>query len=507
MATNFSPFVTQIVEADADDLPSNGRIGIIDIGSNTVRLVVYDAPARLPVPVFNERVSCRLGKGLGKFGKLNPKGVELAFRSLKRFTNLAREMQVESFVMLATAAVREATDGAEFAAEVERRFGYPVQVLDGVAEACLGAKGILGGSPDADGLFGDLGGGSLDLVALDKGDFGDNATFPLGHLRVSEDSGKSISKAKSLIDRHLRSVAWLEKIEGRTLYAVGGAWRALARIYIEQNRYPLHVLDNFTLDGRVARELTKVISGLSPRSLESMSGVARRRSDTLPFAALVMNRLIKRAKPKAVVFSGYGLREGQFFEMLPEKMKKEDPLISACEGFARRSGRFSIHGSEIVDWVAPLFPNSSPADQRIRHATALLSDIGWTEHPDYRALHAFIRILRLPISGVSHRDRILLALSVFVRYNGKRKQFEVKQVRSLLDAGDQYFAAILGLALRLAHTLSGGVPGILSKSHLELTTEKLTLHLGKEGQVLLGEAVERLFYELAGTLNIEGSIN
>ncbi len=507
MDEKISPFVARIVEADADALPSNGRIGIVDIGSNTVRLVVFDAPARLPVPVFNERVSCRLGKGLGKFGKLNPKGVELAFRSLKRFTSLAREMQVESFVMLATAAVREAEDGEQFAKEVESRFGYPVQILDGTAEACLGATGILGGSPDADGLFGDLGGGSLDLVALDRGDFGANATVPLGHLRVSEDSGKSTTKAKSLVDRHLKKLDWLADIEDRTLYAVGGAWRALARIYIEQNKYPLHVLDNFTVEGKAARELTKVISGLSPRSLETMSGVARRRADTLPYAALVMNRLIKRANPKEVVFSGYGLREGQFFEMLPEKMKKQDPLISACEGFAKRSGRFSVHGSEIVDWVAPLFPGATPADHRVCHATALLSDIGWTEHPDYRALHAFIRILRLPIAGVSHRDRILLALSVFVRYNGKRKQYEVKQVRNLLDENDQHFAAILGLALRLAHTLSGGVPGILPKSHLELTGRKLTLHLGEAGQVLLGEAVEKLFYELAETLGIEGAIN
>ena len=507
MEPYFSPFVAQIVDADSDDMSSNGRIGIVDIGSNTVRMVVFDAPARLPVPVFNERVSCRLGKGLGKFGKLNPKGVALAFRSLKRFTSLAREMQVERFVMLATAAVREAEDGAAFAAEIEDRFGFPVQVLDGAAEACLGAKGILGGSPEADGLFGDLGGGSLDLVALNQGAFGDDATMPLGHLRGWEDSGKDIGVAKSLIDQELNQLDWLEKIEGRTLYAVGGAWRALARIYIDQNRYPIHVLDNFTVDGRSARDLTKVISGLSPRSLEIMSGVARRRADTLPYAALLMNRLIKLAGPKEIVFSGYGLREGQFFEMLPDKMKKEDPLISACEGFAKRGGRFSVHGGEITDWVAPLFPDVSQADRRIGYAAALLSDLGWTEHPDYRALHTFIRILRLPISGVSHRDRILLALSVYVRYNGKREQYEVDQVRKLLSEEDQNYAAIFGVALRLAHTFSGGVPGILRKSRLELANKKLTFHLGEEGQVLLGEAVEKLFHELADTLNVQGEIN
>ena len=491
---------------DSANISMAGRIGIVDIGSNTVRLVVYDAPARLPVPIFNERVACELGKGLGQTGRLNPEGVELAMRTLGRFTNLVREMKVERFVLLATAAVRDSSDGNEFVEDIKRRFGFPVRVLSGTEEARLGAMGILGGSPKADGISGDMGGGSLDLVSLDIGEFGKSATLPLGHLRVAEDSGNNPSRARDLIARQFDDCNWLGDAPGRTLYAVGGAWRAIARIYIDQTKYPLSVLDNFTVDAEEARSFVQLIGGQSPKSLEQTIGVARRRADTLPFAALVLDRLLEVTRPKQLIFSGYGLREGQFFEMLPPEMKNEDPLISACEGFAIRSGRFSVHGEEIASWMGPLFKDESENYHRLCHAAALLSDIGWTEHPDYRALHSFIRVLRLPISGVTHRQRIMLALAVFVRYNGKRKQYEVRQVRDLLSEKDQHRASVMGVALRFAHLLSGGIPGILPRTKLKISKTKLKLTVDDASRVLIGEAVEKLFDEMADMLELKGKI-
>jgi exopolyphosphatase / guanosine-5'-triphosphate,3'-diphosphate pyrophosphatase len=488
------------------NVSADGRIGIVDIGSNTVRLVVFDAPARLPVPIFNERVACGLGKGLGQSGCLNPEGVALAMHTLGRFTSLAREMKVENFVLVATAAVREASDGAAFTEEITRSFGFPVKVLSGEEEARLGAMGILGGSPKADGVSGDLGGGSLDMVSLDMGSFGQSGTLPLGHLRVAEDSGQDPKKARKLIAEHFKSNPWLADTPGRTLYSLGGAWRAIARLYIDQINYPLRVLDNFSVDIDDALAFTQLLGGLSRKSLEKMGGVARRRADTLPYAALVLHKLLEVTQPKQLIFSGYGLREGQFFEMLPEKMKEEDPLISACEGFAVRGGRFSVHGEEIATWMMPLFADESERYRRLCHAAALLSDIGWTEHPDYRAVHSFVRVLRLPISGVTHRQRIMLALAVYVRYNGKRKQYEVQQARSLLDKTDQHRASIMGIALKFAHLLSGGVPGILPRTTLKMSKSKLKLEVDATSQVLIGDSVEKLFHDLADTLEVTGKI-
>ena len=480
----------------------SNRIGIIDIGSNTVRMVVYDAPARLPIPIFNERAACGLAKGMVRTGRLNPLGKRLAFEALDRFCSLAREMNVEQFRLLATAAVRDSRDGLEFAKEVEKRFGYAVKVLSGEEEARLGATGILGALPEADGMLGDMGGGSLDLISLDKGHFGKSATLPLGHLLITEAAEGNPRKAKYIIEDNLKAIDWSSKIEGRNFYAVGGIWRAIARIYIQQHDYPLHLIDNLTVDVETARDITKVISHLSKRSLQGMASVAKRRADTLPMAALVLNCLLKATKPKQLIFSGYGLREGQFFDLLPEEMKRQDPLISACKGFAQRGGRFSLHGGEIANWIMPLFPEALERDVRMLHAAALLSDIGWTEHPDYRALHSFIRILRLPIAGITHRDRIMLALAIFVRYNGSRRQYEVEQVRPLIEEHDNHSAVVTGLALRLAHVLSGGVPGLLVQTNLKRSTKRIVLDLGKNRNLFKGEAVQKLISHLADVMKV-----
>jgi exopolyphosphatase/guanosine-5'-triphosphate,3'-diphosphate pyrophosphatase len=488
-------------------LSEENRIGVVDIGSNSVRLVVFDAPARLPVPIFNESIECRLGKGLGQTGLLNPGGTDLAMRTLGRFTRLAREMRVASFVLVATAAVREAHDGGIFTQEVKKRFGYSIRVLSGDEEARLAALGVLGGSPEVKGIAGDLGGGSLDLISLEKGSFGKSDTLPLGHIRVSEDSNRNLKKARNLVAQNFNSISWLSSCPGLSFYAIGGAWRAIARLYIEQTKYPLHVLDNFTISFEEALSFTSLIGGLSARSLKKMGNIGRQRSNSLPFAAIVLNNLIEISQPKEIIFSGYGLREGLFHELLTKEMKEKDPLIGACEGFALRSGRFPIHVEEIVSWLAPLFEGETNDSYRIFHAGALLSDIGWTEHPDYQAIHSFLRVLRLPISGLSHRQRTMLAVTVYVRYNGKQKQYEVRQIRDILVKKDQARASMMGMALRFAYLISGGAPGILPCVSLKIYNKNLELRVGRLDRDLISESVEKLFYELADALDLFGKIN
>ncbi|NQV56904.1 MAG: Ppx/GppA family phosphatase [Rhodospirillales bacterium] len=503
MTSNVSPLRSDAPPpGQAADTP-NGRIGIVDIGSNTVRLVVFDAPARLPVPIFNERVACRLGRGIGQSGRLDPEGVQLAFETLDRFTAIAREIPVERFKMVATAAVREAADGPEFAKEVTRRFGYPVEILSGEEEARLSAAGILGGMPGAYGLLGDLGGGSLDLVTLDRGRFGKSATYPLGHLRLSEDAGGDTNAAGNLVDTLLHADDFFENQAGRHFFAVGGALRSIGRIFIEQTDYPLHVLDNLTINPSEALDLCEFVIKSSPYALKRVEGISKKRTDTLPFAALTLDRLINITKPDAVVVSGYGLREGLFFESLGTDLKSQDPLIAACEGFARRGGRFAVHGEEINNWIRPIFAGAAQPEARICMAASLLSDVGWTEHPDYRALHAFIRVLRFPVAGISHPDRVMLALAIFIRYGGALKQYEVKKVLPLISTEEKMRAVVLGLALRLAHVFSGGVPGLLPRSTLKLSGGKLTLAMEPDVENFAGSAARSVLKLLAAELKAE----
>jgi exopolyphosphatase/guanosine-5'-triphosphate,3'-diphosphate pyrophosphatase len=426
---------------------------------------------------------------------------------LTRFTGLATAMGVGRLDMVATAAVREASDGAAFVAEVERRFGLGVRVLSGAEEARLAALGVLSGVPDADGVLGDLGGGSLDLVALEAGVCGDAATLPLGHLRVAEVSAGDPGRAGAVITEHLAGVGWLDVMAGRSLYAVGGSWRALARIFIEQIGYPLHVVDNYVIGRDEAERLAGVVAGLGPASIGKIPGIPRRRLETVPFAAAILRALIEVTAPRRLVFSGFSMREGQLLSGLPEALRRQDPLISACTGLAERTGRFSIRGEEILDWMTPLFPDETATARRLRLAACLLSDIGWTEHPDYRAQHAFHRVLRVPFAGLDHGARVLLALAVFVRYNGDIGSALVAPVRNLLDEATRARAETVGLALRLAHTLSGSAPGLLARTRLEIRGGRLALGLPTDSDIFVSETVERRFRTLARVMGLKGRID
>jgi exopolyphosphatase / guanosine-5'-triphosphate,3'-diphosphate pyrophosphatase len=489
------------------DAPSAhvGRIGVVDIGSNTVRLVVYDVPTRLPFPLFNEKAQCGLGRTIAKTGRLDPDGVKTALRALARFVLLAEAMDVDRLELVATAAVREADDGPDFVAEIGKRFGCTVDVVDGAEEAQLAAHGLLSGVPDADGLLGDLGGGSLDLVVLDRGQFGRCATYPLGHLRLAESAGEP-KKAVPLVAAELDSESWLDEISGRDLFAAGGSLRTVARVFLDQLNWPLHVIDNFSLPADEALQLLGLIARMGRGSIRKIPHISRRRSESLPYAALVLEMLIQKARPRRLVFSGFGMREGRMLSCLPEDIRRQDPLIAGCISHAERGGRFSVHGDEIMTWMAPVFDGESAADARLRLAACLISDIGWSVHPDYRAENAFHRVLRLPFAGLTHTDRAALATTTYVRYGGDPTSPSVAHPMSLLDEAASEHAIAVGLALHLANTLSGGAPGLLTKTRLKRNKNSLTLELPEDGAVYLGEAVERRLGRLARALDLKPKI-
>ncbi|MDO8606797.1 MAG: Ppx/GppA family phosphatase [Phaeospirillum sp.] len=480
-------------------------IGIVDIGSNSIRLCVYDIAHRVPVPLFNEKAVCGLGQGLGGSGRLNPEGVEGALAAVGRFVALCRAMEVARLDILATAAVRDAADGHDFVHEVERRFGVEVKVLSGGQEAKMAALGVLCGTPDANGIVADLGGGSLELVTVKDGDFGEYVTMPLGLLRLGEASGDDRSRAGAIVEGHLRQVSWLKGGGCRNLYAVGGAWRAIARICIAQTQHPLTVLDNFSLDAREALRILDLIASQSRKSLEKVPGISRKRVSGLPLAALLLEKVVRAVQPSRLVFSIYGMREGQFFKRLPDKMKSQDPLLAVCRQMATANSRFPEHGDELRAWMAPLFPEESPREVQLRHAACLVSDIFWNEHPDYRAEQAFLRILRLPFMGVGHRHRAAIAFAIYCRYQGNEDSPVIERAIGLLEEGWLRRCRVIGLALRLAHTLSGGAPNLLRQTRLLAEGGYLVLEV-PAGNPAFAIEIDRSFDRLAKALDCEALV-
>lgn len=489
---------------------AGGRFGIVDLGSNSVRLVVYAGVERNPVLVFNEKVMAGLGRSLASTGRLDPKGIERALDALRRFMALREQIGITTLVVAATAAVRDAEDGADFLDRAEKICGFKIMLLSGLDEARISAQGVLSGIPHADGLVGDLGGGSLELVPVSDGKPGAGATLPLGPLRLMDLSHGSLAEAEAFVERALGEQPWLKDYQGKPIYAVGGVWRNLARIHMAQRNYPIHVLHQYVIPARDAADISRVIEKLGPKSLAQIPDVSERRVEALPFGALVLDKLISASKAKEIVISSYGLREGILFEQLDKKEQQKDPLIEGCRDLAGRLARFPQHGNEFFKWTAPLFADDAlgetPEEARLRHAACILADIGWYVHPDYRAHHAMTQILLAPFSGIDHQGRLYLARVGYHRHEGRGEPEMLGNLSAYIPERDNERALTLGLALRLAFTLSGATMGMLPKTRFEVGKNTLTLVVPKKYEALIGEIVVKRLAALAKALGRKNDI-
>ena len=454
-----------------------GTVAVIDVGSNSIRLVVYKGSRRAPLPILDEKVPCGLGRGMDPEGMMSPRSVDLGLRTVSRFVDIARSMSVSGIKAVATAAVRSAANGPDFKNAVERQCGISLRVLSGMEEARLSALGTLCAIPDADGVMGDIGGGSLELVEINEGKIGNHATLPLGTIPLLE-SGLSPEKArKKLIAPSLDELPWLESAKGKTFYAVGGSWRALAKKHMHFEDYPLRIVHGYNLSRSKALDLTRRIAGMSTEALRGLWILGRNRIETAPYAAEFMKGLVKRTGVSDVTFCTYGLREGCIYDDLPERQRILDPLVTMCEEVALKMGRSVEDGEALCQWIASAVPDKRDRASRLRLAACHLSDIGISEHPEYRAEQVFLRILRMPLVGITHPERVKVALSVASRHAAVGDLTRHWEVSGFLGRGDVEEARITGLALRLAYTVSGGVTHILKSTKLEKTGKKLVLHM------------------------------
>jgi exopolyphosphatase/guanosine-5'-triphosphate,3'-diphosphate pyrophosphatase len=482
--------------------PKYRPVSVIDIGSNSVRLVVYDGLRRAPTPVFNEKILCGLGKGVGLTGKLNEEGVTRAIAALKRFRILSKQIGARDVFAIATAAAREAKNGADFIGRAEDALGTSIDVLTGKQEARFASMGVMAAIPGADGIVGDLGGGSLELIDVKNGKIRDGITLAAGPLRLIDLSGGSIGTARKIVNQQLDKASMISSLKGRSFYAVGGTWRNLARLHMAQSKYPLHVLHGYRIGREQARSLANLVSHLSPSSLKDITAVSKSRAETMPYGALVLECLLERAKPKDVVMSVYGVREGLLYSKLPKRKRDLDPLLSSCWDFARRYARSPNHELELCDWTDQLFGEKgnpeTPEERRLRYAACLLADIGWRAHPDYRAERSLGMISQAAFVGVDHPARVFLALTVYYRYEGETEDGLSQNLSRLIDDKAMARAHILSSAFRVAYLLTAAMPGLLPKIGLQLASgRELVMTIPKKFADLLGERVDKRLSALA----------
>jgi exopolyphosphatase/guanosine-5'-triphosphate,3'-diphosphate pyrophosphatase len=467
-------------------------VAIIDIGSNSVRLVVYAGPERIPTPIFNEKVLAGLGSGLEQTGTLSEKGREKALAALRRYKLLIEQMKVRQTYVLATAAIRDASDGAEFVREIER-IGLDCDVLSAAEEARLAGEGVLSGTPDADGIVGDLGGGSLELVDVCAGAASGGISMPLGVLRLDA-TAKSERTARDQIRAMLSQSGLSKSSAGRAFYMVGGSWRSLARIDMIATGFPLPVTHQYRMKPGRARELRNVLNSVDP----ALTGaVAPQRLATSPVAAMLLDLLVEELEPARLVVSSFGIREGLLYSTLDRRGRSMDPLTEEARAAGGGEHRFGEHGDLLDEWIAPLF-DDAPEMRRLRLASCLLSDVAWQASAPFRADRGIEMALHGNWAAVDARGRVIMAQALSANFG--REGLADAVLGRLCSSSDLERARQWGFAMRLGQRLSGGVGSALQLAKLRKNDRTIALSTTRSNAALVGPAVKKRLDKLAEEL-------
>ena len=459
---------------------SQGPVAVIDIGSNSVRLVAYDRLGRAPVPMFNEKSLCGLGRDVAVSGLLPADGLVQARDALKRFRVLCDLMKVERLFVLATAAARRATNGLAFIAEVEAILGEPVAILSGPEEARLAALGVIAGLYRPNGLAGDLGGGSLELIDVEDGVLGQGVSLELGGLTLRDSAGKSLKRAGKIVKEVLAGVPNLARARGRDIFAIGGTWRAIARLHMAKSAYPLNVLHGYSTSAQSIAEFCRDLQKVDVDSLPAIGEIARERRPLLAYGALVLEELIERSGAARFVVSTSGVREGVLYAQLPITLQHQDPLLAGARALSDLHARAPAHADELIAWTDAFartaFADEGPDRRRIRHAACLVSEVAWRANPDYRAEEAARVIAYAALPAIDHRERAFLASVQHARYEGLTEN-AIPPLRALLSLRETDEARALGCLIRVAYNISAGQPGVLPKTPIRVEDGKLVLLL------------------------------
>jgi exopolyphosphatase/guanosine-5'-triphosphate,3'-diphosphate pyrophosphatase len=481
----------------------NKTVAIVDIGSNSVRLVVYAGPPRIPFIIFNEKVLAGLGEGLSETGELSAQSQDRAIAALRRFSILTRQMEVTDYCTVATAAVRDASNGMQFLQRV-RETGFDPEMLSGEQEAEVAGKGVLSAIPDADGIVGDLGGGSLELVDVSGGKIRRTVSLPLGVLRIRPILQQGEARLAKIVLEAIDRAGFAGAAKKRPFYMVGGTWRALARLDMQMTEYPLPIMHQYSMRSERPAELQSAIESLERGKFKKTSALSVSRVPTLANGNILLKQVVEVLKPSHLVVSSFGIREGLLYNRLDPEMRTRDPLIEAAREAGRGLGRFAEHGALLDRWIAPVFGDETDA-ARLRMAACLLADVAWQAHPDFRAERGVDMALHGNWVGIDGPGRVMMAQALFSNFGGSG-DFAEHEVAALCTPDELKRASLWGLAMRLGQRLSGGVAAGLERSALRVSGDKLQLKLKPGYEALHGETVERRLKNLALALGLKPEV-
>ena len=475
---------------------------IVDIGSNSIRLVVFGGAPRAPVVLYNEKLMAGLGRGVVATGRLDAGAVKVALAGLARFAELIGAMELDSLDVVATAAVREAENGAAFLEEV-RALGLPARILDGAGEAQAAGHGVIAGLPSADGVVADLGGGSLELVRVAGGEVGQSASFPLGAMRVASLRAKGPGKLKRAVAEAVHGLPWRDEVVGKPLYLVGGSWRTLARLHMHLAQFPLPVIANYSFPASEVARMRRSLAATGLAALKAVPGLKSSRLPQIGDAGALLAELIATLKPSLCVISAFGLREGLLFGRLDADERARDPLIEGARFMAAAQQQVPGYSDALCGWLDQLFGDEPHELARLRNAVCVLRGMGWSSNPEFRALGGEEMALHGNWTGITAADRATMAMALYVGMGGSGDGPPI--LARLADPALLSRARAWGLAMRLAQRIAGGAPALLRTTRLTCEDGRLVVTLPPSHAALLDTTVERRAARLAIALGLSGA--
>ncbi len=467
-------------------------ISVVDIGSNSIRLVVYEGIARSPTVLFNEKMLAGLGRGIVSTGRLDPEAVRRAMEEFRRFRALSDQAGAQQLYVIATAAAREAENGPDFIRQAEEVLGAEIRVLTGKEEAYYSALGVISGFHPADGIAGDLGGGSLELIDVRGEEIGGGITLPLGGLRLEDMSKGSVQAAAKIVRKELARARVLDGGQGRTFYCVGGTWRNLARLHMTARGYPLHVMHHYEMELDGLDGFLKQVARGEVEKMKGIERISKSRRSLLAYGAIVLQEIIRTMKPGRIIVSALGVREGFLYSLLSPQEQKADPLISSSEELAILRARSVTHAHELVEWTGRTFAafgiDETEEEARYRRAACLLADIGWRAHPEYRGVQSLNIISNASFIGVDHPGRVFIALVNLYRHEGLIDDAAAPEIIKLAPPRYIERARLIGAMMRVVYLLSASMPGVIPRLRWDKHEDgSLSLVVPRELEALLGE--------------------
>ncbi|HSR50896.1 MAG TPA: Ppx/GppA phosphatase family protein [Acidobacteriota bacterium] len=464
------------------------RTGIVDLGSNTARLVVFAYEPGHWFRLIDEiREPVRLGESLGRSGKMSAAGMERAAAALRLYAKYCQAMELEDVRVIATSAVRDAANREEFL-EMVRPYGLPIEVLPGEEEAALGVSAVANGFPMDDAWVMDLGGGSMQISRMRERTFVDGRAFPLGAVRVYESflsadppSDPEVEALESRAEAELNETVGRMRRESFPLVAMGGSIRNLTRAVQKKNDYPLDRIHGFFLQRGELETITYKLLHLRASQRSRVPGIHPDRGDIIVAAALVYRWLLRQTDRDGIWVSGQGVREGAFYKIfLPAPHWVSDIRSFSVRNLFAQFPQSEFHTQQVRRLALRLFQELDPLhklsqrDAELLEAACWLHDIGMTLGYHDHHKHGAYLVESFNLNGFTHREQALLAL--LVRYHRKGKP-KWKRLKALARPGDKRKLLQLSCCLRLAEFLERSRSGRVRDVKARISGKKVAIAL------------------------------